>query len=297
MAWLTYGLPKSIGPASHTYTVAGGNSFTVTNGNYLPGGCAVFSRRPSIAYLLLFLLSPSMVSASMKDCKNPAAIALQKNVLMVFCTVPAMYGIGAFQMAQFEVTQLQYKAVMREEPWKNWRGMTGEKVEHGVESADNNPAVYLTNDDAAMFADKLSQLDRSAVYRLPTEDEWENAAHGGTSSDFYWGNYFRTTGLKHSSYAYCERPDLPHAQDVRSCPDSVRDAAEPGYCANPFGLMHMLGNVWEWTGTVTMGTVGRVIRGGGWYGGSKYCRASVHSYGNSYYRDIGLGFRPVRIPK
>ena len=253
--------------------------------------------KPSAACFLLFLLSPAPGYASMKYCKNPATITLQRNVSIVFCTIPAMYGVGSFQMAQFEVTQLQYKAVMHEEPWKRWRGIARGKGEHGIEIGDNNPAVYLTNDDAATFASKLSQLDQSASYRLPTEDEWENAARGGTSTDFYWGNYFRTTGLKDSSYAYCDRADLLHAQDVRSCPDPIREANEPGYCANPFGLMHMLGNVWEWTGTVTMGAAGRVICGGGWYGSSRYCRASAHSYGNSYYRDIGLGFRPVRIPK
>ena len=233
----------------------------------------------------------------MKDCKNPATITLQKDVSIVFCTVPAMYGISSFQIAQFEMTQIQYKALVREEPWKGWKGRTGEKGEHGVGIADNNPAVYVTNDDAAMFASKLSQLDQSALYRLPTEDEWENAARGGTDTDFYWGDHFKTTGSNYSSYAYCDRSDLPNAQDVRSCPDHVREANEPGYCANPFGLMHMLGNVWEWTGSVTMGAAGRVICGGGWYGSSNYCRASVHSYGNSFYRDIGLGFRPVRIPK
>jgi formylglycine-generating enzyme required for sulfatase activity len=257
----------------------------------------MLSRKVFVAWLLLFLVSPSVSYSSMKDCKNPATITLPRNVSIVFCTVPAMYGLGSFQIAQFEVTQLQYKTVMRDEPWKKWRGMSGERAEHGVGIADNNPAVYLTNDDAAMFAEKLNELDKSALYRLPTEDEWENAARGGTSTDFYWGNYLRTTGLKHSSYAYCERSDLPNAQDVRSCPDHVREAAEPGYCANPFGLMHMLGNVWEWTGTVTMGAAGRVICGGGWYGSSQYCRASVHSYGNAFYRDIGLGFRAVRIPK
>ena len=247
--------------------------------------------------LLLLLLSPVQSHASMKDCQNPATITLGRGVTMVFCTVPALYGVGSFQMAQFEVTQLQYKTLMDEEPWKAWKGRSGAKGEHGVSISDNNPAVYLTNDEAALFASKLGQLDRSAVYRLPTEDEWENAAHGGTTTDFYWGDLFKTTGLPHSSYAYCERPELPSAQDVRSCPDHVRQATEPGYCANPFGLMHMLGNVWEWTGTVTMGSVGRVICGGGWYGSSRYCRASVHSYGNTYYRDIGLGFRPVRISK
>jgi formylglycine-generating enzyme required for sulfatase activity len=135
------------------------------------------------------------------------------------------------------------------------------------------------------------------LYRLPTEDEWENAARGETTTDFYWGDHFKTIGLKHSSYAYCDRADLPNAQDVMSCPDQIREKDEPGYCGNPFGLMHMLGNVWEWTGTVTMGAAGRVICGGGWYGSSRYCRSSVHSYGNTFYRDLGLGFRVVRIPK
>lgn len=240
---------------------------------------------------------PPPAYSSIKSCKQPVTIALDRDVSMTFCTIPAMYGIASFQMAQFEVTQAQYRTVMHEEPWKAWKGRTGEKGEHGVKAGDYNPAVYLTNDDAVVFADKLNGLDETALYRLPTEDEWENAAHGGTTTDFYWGDYFKTTGLRHSSFAYCDRSELPYAQDVRSCPDAAREASEPGYCANPFGLMHMLGNVWEWTSTITMGSAGRVIRGGGWYGSSKYCRASVQSWGYASYRDIGLGFRPLRIPK
>ena len=216
---------------------------------------------------------------------------------MVFCSIPALYGIGAFQMAQFEVTQQQYEAVMDDEPWTRWKGKSKKKGEHGIRVGDNLPAVYMSNDEAVRFTELLNRLDPLALYRLPTEDEWENAARGGSTTEFYWGDNFRTLGLKHSSYAFCDRADLPSAQDVRSCPDKIRQAAEPGYCANRFGLMHILGNVWEWTGTVTMGVAGRVIVGGGWYGSVRYCRPSVHSYGNAYYRDIGLGFRPVRIPK
>jgi formylglycine-generating enzyme required for sulfatase activity len=249
------------------------------------------------AMFLLAGLAPSPARAAMKDCKDPATITLAKNVSMVFCSIPALYGLEAFQIAQFEVTQEQYEAVMDDEPWKRWKGRTGKKGEHGILTDDHHPAVYMSNDEAVRFTEQLNRLDQSAVYRLPTEDEWENAARGKTTTEFYWGDNFKTLGLRHSSYAYCERDELPSAQDVRSCPDKVRQAAEPGYCANPFGLMHILGNVWEWTGTVTMGVAGRVIVGGGWYGSARYCRASVHSYGNAYYRDIGLGFRPVRIPK
>jgi formylglycine-generating enzyme required for sulfatase activity len=254
-------------------------------------------RSTTIVWFLLLFPSSAPAHAAMKHCKNPATIVLEKGVSMVFCTVPAEHGMESFQIAQFEVTQLQYKAVMDDEPWKLWKGMTGEKGERGIKVADHFPAVYLSNDEAARFASKLGQLDKSAVYRLPTEDEWENAARGGSTTEFFWGNNFKTLGLPHSSHAFCDRADLPTAQDVRSCPDEVRHASEPGYCANQYGLMHILGNVWEWTSTVTMGTAGRVICGGGWYGSSRYCRASVHSYGNSYYRDIGLGFRPVRVPK
>lgn len=254
-------------------------------------------RSTTVVFFLSLVLLPLPVRAAMRHCKDPAIITLEKGVSMVFCTVPAEHGMESFQIAQFEVTQLQYKAVMDDEPWKLWKGKAAKKGEPGIRIGDNLPAVYLSNDEAARFAKALGQLDKSAVYRLPTEDEWENAARGGATTEFYWGDNFKTLGLKHSSYAFCDRADLPSAQDIHACPDEVRQAAEPGYCANQYGLMHILGNVWEWTSTVTMGTAGRVIAGGGWYGSPRYCRASVHSYGNSYYRDIGLGFRPVRIPK
>lgn len=70
-----------------------------------------------------------------------------------------------FYMGQTEVTQGQYRAVMGSEPW------SGKSY---VQQSYNNPAVYVSWDDALEFCKKLTQKE-SRTYRLPTEAEWEYA--------------------------------------------------------------------------------------------------------------------------
>ncbi|MFO0832726.1 MAG: SUMF1/EgtB/PvdO family nonheme iron enzyme [Phycisphaerales bacterium] len=82
-------------------------------------------------------------------------------------------------------------------------------------------------------------------FRLPTEDEWEHAAQGGTSSKFPWGD----DGAKASEYAWYgdNSENTTHPVNTRK--------------PNGFGLADMLGNAREWV----QGRDGQpVLKGGGY---------------------------------
>jgi formylglycine-generating enzyme required for sulfatase activity len=101
---------------------------------------------------------------------------------------------------------------------------------------------------------------------------------------------------------------------VLSCPVPALDKKYPGYFANDFGLMQMLGNVWQWTadayvnsyanaptdGNVAVaGDAGsaRVGRGGSWYNDAQDLRSSRRARLAPDDVSSAVGFRLVRTPK
>ncbi len=261
----------------------------------------------------------------MSNCKNPTEVTLDVGVKMKFCEIPAgSAAIGSengdsdekpvikrdfksFQMGQFTVTQQQYKAVMGQEPWKKKNGQLKPDVQEG----NDNPAVYVSYIQAKEFARVLNLIDPAAKYRLPTEAEFEYAARGGTTTNYYWGDEFDPSYV----YYYDNTKDSGlYARNVTSCPLKTLDAKYPGYCANDFGLMHMLGNVWQWTADAYVDTYAnaptdgnvpvagdagsdRVARGGSWGADPQFLRSACRISGEPDDWSEDLGFRLVRTPK
>lgn len=139
--------------------------------------------------------------------------------------------VDAFYMDETEVTNVQFKAFVLENPrWQKdrieARFHNGSYLKHWngnnyPNGKGNHPVVYVSWYAAmayAVWADK----------RLPTEAEWERAARGGLAGKKYPNG--NTITARDANY---DR--------------NIGDTTAVGrYPANGFGLFDMAGNVWEW---------------------------------------------------
>jgi formylglycine-generating enzyme required for sulfatase activity len=120
---------------------------------------------------------------------------------------------AAFRMQKTEVTQSQWLSMMPSLP-------------AGVAACATCPVTNVTWDQAQTFITQLNAANPGAGFRLPTEAQWEYAAHGGTTGATYGAldliaNYFITS-------------------DIHVWPVALKQA-------NAFGLYDMIGNASEWT--------------------------------------------------
>jgi formylglycine-generating enzyme required for sulfatase activity len=118
-------------------------------------------------------------------------------------------------------------------PGADWRHPRGpESTLHGL---DRHPVVHVSYEDAAAYADWAGKS-------LPDEQQWEYAARGGSPTTTYaWGEELTPHGR---AMANTWLGEFPWRND-----DSRHPLTSPigSYPANGWGLLDMIGNVWEWT--------------------------------------------------
>ena len=190
--------------------------------------------------------------------------------------------LSSFYIAQTEVTQALWHAVMNDNP--------------SYFGSPQQPVESVSWEDCQIFIATLNSLTGMA-FRLPTEAEWEFAARGGNESMGYkyaGGNDPTSVAW----YSYNESWELrgtghhgPHNVATRT--------------PNELMLYDMSGNVHEWcqdwygdyssnaltdpTGPAN-GTA-RVYRGGSWYFDEWFCRVSFRNSFSPTYRSYGIGLR------
>jgi formylglycine-generating enzyme required for sulfatase activity len=184
-----------------------------------------------------------------------------------------------FYLQTTPVTQGQWEKVMGNNPSEFKKG------------GDDCPVELVSWDDAHEFIQKLNETEDVSYYRLPTEAEWEYACRAGTTTDFSFGDEKGKLG----DYAWYK--------------DNANDQTHPVATKkpNPWGLFDMHGNVWEWVeddydGAPDDGSAWidnprsdhRVIRGGSWYDGARFCRSAYRSGNSPGHRSFNLGFRLSR---
>ena len=185
-----------------------------------------------------------------------------------------------FWLGKYTVTQAQWESVMGHNPSKSNKGY-------------NYPVDSVWWNDCNDFIEKInSQSNLNA--RFPTEAEWEYACRAGTTTVYYWGNFYNSGKL--------------------NCDGSLKNGCflnktttVGSYGANPWGFYDMHGNVSEWCADfygsyptrsvidpigVTFGTY-HITRGGSYHSYTSSCRSANRGFDyTSYkYKLSSFGFR------
>ena len=115
--------------------------------------------------------------------------------------------------------------------WRHPRGPGS-----SIEGLENHPVVHVAYCDAEAYAEWAHK-------DLPTEAEWEFAARGGLDrAEFAWGDEMYPGGKQMANTWQGEFPWQNLCSDGYEGSSPV-DAFPP----NGYGLVDMIGNVWEWT--------------------------------------------------
>ncbi|MEW6267217.1 MAG: formylglycine-generating enzyme family protein [Thermodesulfobacteriota bacterium] len=229
-----------------------------------------------------------------------------------------------FYMQTTEVTVGQWREFIRATGYKTeaetgdgsfvWTGSEWEKqsgrywVNPGFSQGDDHPVTCVSWNDVQAFVRWLNDKEKTSVYRLPTESEWEYAARAGSGSTWIWGESpneacrYANVVDKASQRAYNWSP-------IHECDDGYVNTAPVGrFQANAFGLHDITGNVWEWCqdwyGDYSSGLVTdprgapsgekRVLRGGSWDNDPRGTRVANRTWDSPDFRCTLIGFRVAR---
>ena len=194
----------------------------------------------------------------------------------------------AFFLGKTEVTQAQWRAVMGSNP--------------SYYTGDELPVEQVSWEDCIKFCEELTKREHDSgalptgwKYTLPTEAQWEYACRAGTNTKYSFGD--SESGLGTHAWYYDNSGNETHSVG--------------GKKANPWGLLDMHGNVYEWCldwydsgfyksslqldPVNTSAAQNRVFRGGCIYNSAVDLRSAYRYYNTPGYRRGYVGFRLAMI--
>ena len=156
--------------------------------------------------------------------------------------------IRSFWIDKFPVTNAEFKTFLDDThyvPADNHNFLKDWKNGSFPPGWEHRPVTWVSLEDARAYA-------KWAGKRLPHEWEWQYAAQGVDARTYPWGDDW--------------------VEDAVPKPDTDRDMAAPSDVsahakgASPFGVMDLVGNVWQWTDEfVDEHTRAAILRGGSHY--------------------------------
>jgi formylglycine-generating enzyme required for sulfatase activity len=207
-----------------------------------------------------------------------------------------------FYIGETEVTQAQWKALMGNNPARDY----------GV--GNDYPVYYMPGNDVTKangFLDRLSALGYG-TFRLPTEAEWEYACRGSASSPNRYARFSFGDNLDCEDDD-CDNPCPLADQYMVWCVNAGGQAKEvASRLPNDYGLYDMHGNLWEWCQDWYQedfyGQPGatlpdplcsnpasgeKVFRSGYWTTFSRFCRSATRGKSDPSAQFVLIGFRVV----
>jgi formylglycine-generating enzyme required for sulfatase activity len=171
--------------------------------------------------------------------------------------------VEAFFIARYPITNVQYDVFVDDPdgyPNHGWWGYSPDAQKWrrdnpkplGTAFGNHHlPCTHITWYEAVAFCDWLSYKTGLEI-TLPTEEQWQRAAQGDTAWAYPWGDEIDPDRCNYGGHVGQPTP-------VTQYPSG----------ASPFGVMDMIGNVFEWCLTEwgtgkndVAGSGPRVLRGG-----------------------------------